>query len=644
MCGISGYLNLSLTDFKIEKSLLYKMQQALTHRGPDDRGIWLSDQDQIGFAHNRLSIIDLSPAGHQPMLDKQNSVAICFNGEIYNHEELRKELINRGYKYFSKTDTETLIYAYKEWGIDFLDKIDGMFAIAIFDLQKKEFYLIRDRIGIKPVYFSFQNGIASFASEIKALWKLPWIKRNFNYNAYYHYLTFMVTPAPYTIFNGIYKLPAGFYLKIDFSKKIDFYQWYSPLKRLSYAQEQELKDEDFCLEKTEYLLKESIKKRMMSDVPFGAFLSGGVDSSLNVALMSECDRKIKTFTVAFSDGPEFNELKYARQVAKIFDTDHHEIIISEKEAFDFYQKMIHHLDEPLADCVCIPFYYVAKLAKDSGVTVAQVGEGADELFFGYSTYARYKNFYDKYWKNSQKLVPSLIKKTLYKTANKLAPKNLNQLEVLKNWAYNRQLFWGGAIAFSEHQKALFFDIKQETCDDWVVQKILGKSFDLDSFSIVDYYSRKLKKFDKQADFMKNLTYLELKQRLPELLLMRADKMSMATGVEARVPFLDHKLVEFALNVPSDIKFKNKQPKYLLKKISEKYLPKDIIYRKKVGFAAPTVRWYKQGKYFPNYFNKCVSNFDMIQNQYKTSESTLAVHKWVLQNFYSLKKSQENFEE
>jgi len=454
------------------------------------------------------------------------------------------------------------------------------------------------------------------------------MKKEFNEKAFYDYLTFMVVPAPDTIFDQVQKLSAGFYLKIDKNKQSTLCEWYTPIKILSFGEKKQFEDENFCLESIEYLLKESTKKRMMSDVPFGAFLSGGVDSSLNVALMSEYVSKVKTFTVAFSDSPESNELKWARLVSKKFGTQHHEIIISEKEAFEFYKKMVYQLDEPLADCVCIPFYYVAKLAKECGVTVAQVGEGADELFFGYSTYASYKNFYDRYWKYSQKILPNFLKKSLYKTAGKFFPKNANHLEVLKNWAYDRNLFWGGAIAFNEHQKeALFRDKK------------------FDSFDLVNKHLLKLKTLDPQADFLKQITYLELKQRLPELLLMRADKMSMAVGVEARVPFLDHKLVEFMLNVPAKLKFKNKQTKYLLKKISEKYLPKEIVYRKKIGFAAPTVRWFKRGKYFPAYFNKLSEKnrdkFDIfspavknIEKSYKNSEASFAVQKWVLQNFFA----------
>lgn len=648
MCGIAGFFNLNRSQFKIDENLLHLMQQRLQHRGPDDHDVFVSDQHQIGLSHSRLSIIDLSKLGLQPMMDKEKTVVISFNGEIYNHLQLRKQLESLGYKYFSNTDTETLIYAYKEWGIDFLHKLDGMFVFALFDLQKNELYLVRDRIGIKPLYFSNQNGILSFASEIKAFDVLPWINKKISASAFYHYLTFMVSPAPYTIFENIYKLPAGFYAKIDNKKNINFQEWYSPIKQISQSEKKEFENEEFCIENIDYSLRNSVKKRMMADVPVGAFLSGGLDSSLIVALMSQHSSKLKTFTVNFEDGPEFNELKYAKKVSEVFGTDHHEISITEKQAFEFYEKMVYQLDEPLADCVCIPFYFVAKICRDAGVPVALVGEGADELFFGYPTYAKYKKFNDFIWNPSKKLIPSFIKKPLYKTSKLFLRKNLNVAEVLHNWANNKFLYWGGAIAFNELQKkkilnSVFFT-QNFSKPDLIVQKIYsGLKQGFDSSLIVDYHLNRLKKVDSSANFLKKGLYLEFKQRLPELLLMRADKMSMTVGLEARVPYLDHNLVEFMFNVPDRLKFKNNETKYLLKKVAEKYIPKDIIYRKKVGFAAPTIRWFEKGKYFPAYYDKAsikitstVFRAQYLEDKYKTSKSVFAVQKWVLQNFAAMK--------
>ena len=606
MCGIAGYLNLSTKKTLVDETLLQRMQEALTHRGPDDGGIWKSDVHHVGFAHRRLNIIDLSPAGHQPMSSSNNRITVCFNGEIYNHAQLRVELEARGHTYHSHTDTETLIHAYEEWGINFLDKLEGMFAIALFDAKKNELYLVRDRIGIKPLYFSLQHEALSFASEIKALWQLPWIRKEISHLAYYHYLTFMVTPAPYTMYKNIYKLPAGFYAKVAENKEISFHEWYTPLTNITANEQKERSNETFCIETIRELLRTSTKKRMMSDVPFGAFLSGGIDSSLNVALMAREIGKVKTFTVAFSDGPESNELKWARRVAKEFGTDHHEIMISEKEAFDFYEKMIYHLDEPLADCVCIPFYHVAKLAKDAGVTVAQVGEGSDELFFGYNLYAQYHKLYTRFWHPTHNTVPIFLKKTAYHAARILPGFSNHHRDILRRWAHNMPLFLSGAVAFSEYEKKLFF--RHEPIEfDPIIEKIYpGFPQTYDSGTIASYHLAQLHQHDPHADFITQMTYLELKQRLPELLLMRADKMSMATSLEARVPFLDHRLVEFALTIPSHIKFKNNVPKYILKRACEGIIPHEIIYRKKIGFAAPIVRWLNSGKYFPAYFKKKIT--------------------------------------
>ncbi|MFH1644747.1 MAG: asparagine synthase (glutamine-hydrolyzing) [bacterium] len=648
MCGIAGFYNLFRFQFKIDEELLHLMQKKLQHRGPDDRGFFVSDKYQIGLTHSRLSIVDLSKFGQQPMIDKEKTVVISFNGEIYNHLNLRSELENLGYKYFSNTDTETLIYAYKQWGIDFLHKLDGMFAFALFDLQKKELYLVRDRIGIKPLYFAVQNGILSFASEIKALDVLPWINKKISDIAFYHYLTFMIPPAPYTIFDDIYKLPAGFYAKIDSKKNITFHEWYNPVKKINDSEKKEFNNESFCIEKIDNLLQEAVKKRMMADVPVGAFLSGGIDSSLIVALMSQHSTKLKTFNVAFKDSPEIDESMWAKKVADNFSATHHQILISEQEAFDFYEKMLYHLDEPLADCVCIPFYFVSKICRENNVPVALVGEGADELFFGYPTYAKYKKFNDFIWQPTKKLIPGFLKKGLYKTSKLFFRKNLNVAEVLHNWSNNKFLYWGGAIGFNELQKNKIlnsgFFMQKSLNSDSIVQKIYaGLKSGYDSSLIIDYHLNKLQKIDDKSDFLKRVLYLEFKQRLPELLLMRADKMSMAVGLEARVPYLDHKLVEFMFNVPGKLKFKNNQTKYLLKKVAEKYLPKEIIYRKKVGFAAPTVQWFNEGKYFPAYYEKKSGKikskiFDAkdFYNKYKAGESVIAVQKWILQNFAAMK--------
>ncbi len=641
MCGMGGYLNLSNPSFSCEEQHLNAMQNAMAHRGPDGYGIWISDNKQMGLVHRRLSIVDLSSAGAQPMIDNNRSVIVSYNGEIYNNTELRAELESLGYTYKSRTDTETILYAYQEWGIDCIKRFEGMFAIALYDCAKDELYLIRDHIGVKPLYFSLQGDILSFASEIKVLWTLPWITKELNTRGLYHYLTYLVTPAPLTLYKEIYKLPAGFYIKVDAKRTVSYNEWYNPVRPTITYSQQELNDEQFCIERIRSMLRSSIKRQMMSDVPFGVFLSGGIDSSLNVALMSEFVDNVKTFNVSFSDGPEFSEVEWARKVARQFNTDHHEIVISEKEAFEFYQKMVYHQDEPLADCVCVPLYYVAKLLKDSGTTVVQVGEGSDELFCGYSQYARYINLYNTYWLPSQ-LIPKPLRKAGYFIASQLFADKKNHLGKMKEWVDGKHLFWSGATAFTETWKQQLWQGATESEYDPILEKIYpGIDQSLDSYSIVSYHLDQLKHYDSQADFLKRMIYLEFKQRLPELLLMRVDKMAMATSVEGRVPFLDHNFVEFVFQIPTHLKYKNGVTKYILKKACEGILPHDVIYRKKMGFAAPTQRWYKSGAYFKPYFQELLAkrgqshiNVAHVQELFlknQNPEYDYSLYLWVLNN-------------
>lgn len=644
MCGFAGYMNISQQGFSVDKELLSRMHHRLAHRGPDGGAVWVDHDHQLGLAFRRLSIIDLSDAAMQPMIDKDATVIICFNGEIYNHHLLRAILVEKGFLFTTQSDTEVLLYAYKAWGIDFLQKLDGMFAITLYDLQTRRLYLIRDRIGVKPLYFSLQSGIMSFASEIKALWELPWMNKNFSDVAIYHYLTFMVSPAPYTIFQGVYKLPAGFYACVDEYKKISFVEWYCPVIPFSQQEKKIYQNEELCVDAIRTLLVAAIEKRMGSDVPFGAFLSGGLDSSLNVALMSRFSSPIKTFTIAFDDA-FVNELEWARLIAHNFATDHHEIKIAEQEAFHLYEQMVYHLDEPLADCVCIPFLALSQFAKKSGVSMVHVGEGADELFFGYQTYIRYKNVHERWWQTGQKFVPKNIRSLIARSACYVAPQSHTRNEVLSRWSKEQHLFWGGALGFGELQKEnmQLGTFRKKVEHDGVIAQIYpGLRQDYDSSSFVDYHLDQLKQRHPEADFCQQMLYLELKQRLPELLLMRVDKMSMAAGLEAREPFLDHTLIELMYNIPSALKVKNGTTKYLLKRVSQGLLPDITINRKKFGFAAPTVAWFKNGVHFPRYFDKVIERLNkssvpfgaaitVVPNECKKNPTLGAVQKWVIQN-------------
>lgn len=642
MCGLAGYLNLTRTHDNVDEALLHAMQHTMVHRGPNGFRTWISHEHQLGLVHRRLSIVDLSDAGFQPMLDQDRRVVVCCNGEIYNHAALRQELESLGHSYYSQSDSETILYAYKQWGIDFLHRLEGMFSIVLFDIQRNELYVIRDRFGIKPLYFSLQGNILSFASEIKALWPLPWIHKTINTTALYHYLTYLVTPAPLTLYQGVYKVPAGYFIKVDAYRTVTFHEWYNPVRAV--IGQPMITDEVEAVETLRVLLRDSIKKHMMSDVPYGVFLSGGIDSSLNVALMSELTDRVKTFTVSFSDGPEYSEVGWARKVAQQFATHHHEIVISEKDAFAFFNDMVHYQDEPIADCVCIPLYYVSKLLKDSGVTVVQVGEGSDELFCGYSTYGRYIDIYNTYWGPSQKYIPGVVKKTMYQAATRLLGGKQPYSDILKNWSGERHLFWSGATAFFEWQKKDFVPESPVLYDPLLQEIYPGFGQQRDSYAVVEYHLQKFRALKPDADFFEAMMYLELKHRLPELLLTRVDKMTMATSVEGRVPFLDHHFVEYALRISPTLKYKDGVTKYILKKAAEGILPHEIIYRKKMGFAAPTKRWFKEGSYFKPYFQDMLQtkksmwseyiNFDQVDMLFASNQKEnreYSVQLWALQN-------------
>jgi len=652
MCGIAGVCNLRNKAITFNDSSLVRtltdMQQKIMHRGPDGSGVWSSTEHEVGLAHTRLSIIDVSEKAAQPMQDRHKQIVVSFNGEIYNYRELRAQLRGQGYEFFSQSDTEVLLYAYKEWGFNgMLERLHGMFAIALFDRVHNKLFCARDRIGIKPLYFSLQSGIFSFASEIKALWCLPWVEKKRNERAAYHYLTYLATPAPMTLYKDVYKLPPGYSIEINARREISFYKWYDMLDTIQ-KHEYDYSSQEVVQQELSMRLRSAVQQRMIADVPIGVFLSGGVDSSLITALMAQQADKINTFTVAFSDGPEFDELRYARKVAHYLQTNHHEITINEQDAFDCYQKLLYHQDEPLGDAVCVPLYYVTQLLKKSGVAVVQVGEGADELFCGYNQYIKYLKMM-RVWHASQKVVPSFAKRSVYALLSYLYPRSINNLDIAHNWMDNKPLFYSGAVVFSELWKQkLCCELSHEAAEtehDWIMSAIMPGMHMYDkSYAIADYYRDALYTKLPAADPMQMITYLELKHRLPELLLMRVDKMTMAHSVEARVPFLDHTLVEYALGMPFKYKYSGGQTKYILKKACEDLLPHDTIYRTKMGFASPTSRWYKAGKYFMPFLQELLQskkedwgdmiNFDHIAcmvQQNKDQSVDYSYQLWAVQN-------------
>ncbi|MFN3426248.1 MAG: asparagine synthase (glutamine-hydrolyzing) [Candidatus Thermochlorobacter sp.] len=590
MCGIVGIFNYGGSSTLICEDILKAMSAEIAHRGPDDDGIYISPDGTVGFGFRRLAIIDLSPAGHQPMSNALNSknpegdIWIVFNGEIYNHLELRQELERKGYRYKGRSDTETLLYAYQEWGIECIKKFYGMFSIALWDSRSEELYLIRDRIGIKPLYYTFQHGALFFASEIKAILKHPSISKELNLQGLYDYLSLLTTPPGETLFKNIFKLEAGHYARITRQGDMQKVKYWDLTHQTEPFPQEEFYVESFCVRNIRRLLRDSIKLRMISDVPFGVMLSGGIDSSMNVALMSELmSRPVETFTVGFKDLEKYNELEYARQIATVFHTNHHEILLTEQDAIDFLPKMVWHQDEPNADPVCVPLYFVSKLACDSGTIVVQVGEGSDEEFSGYLHYLREWRYYYYYYS----LLPQALKDIAYRVAKMLRGTSL-PAEYARRASENDVPFYGGAVSFTEEMK----------------RSLLTASYRhrlQSSGRIVEKFFSELQQLLPDArseDYLRKMIYAEFKSRLAELLLMRVDKMSMAVSIEARVPFLDHRLVEFAFRIPQRLKLKHGEPKYIMKKAAEGILPDNIIYRKKQGFAAPSSEWLRSGKLSP----------------------------------------------
>ena len=580
MCGICGIWEYGATEGRVERALIEKMRDVMTHRGPDDAGDLIFDEGRGGFGFRRLSIIDLSPAGHQPMRGCTDRVWLVFNGEIYNHAQLRAGLEERGHTYASRTDSETILHLYEERGLDFVHDIEGDYAIALWDADRQRLVLARDRAGVKPLYFYQQDGRFIFASEIKAILEHPAVTPEVNEEALYHYLTFVTTPAPQTLFRDVRKLPAGHMLVIDRGGSACMTQYWDALPPESPVVRSETEHQRNILE----LLRASIKKRMMADVPFGVFLSGGVDSSANVALMSELmSQPVRTFTVGFHDSEELNELESARAISKRFGTDHHEVMIGREEMQKFLPDLVFHQDEPIADPVCVPLYYVSKLARDTGTIVVQVGEGSDEIFAGYDWFRTYLQIEERFWRHAERF-PVSARHAASIFAKPLVTRVLKKrmaAELVRRLGANESLFWGGAIVFDETMKA-----------NLLLPEMRARYQGLSTYNIVREYQETIARERPASDYAARMTYLELKLRLPELLLMRVDKITMATSVEARVPFLDHYLIEYAMGLPRGLKVKGATGKHILKRALESILPADVLYQSKRGFGAPINEWFR----------------------------------------------------
>ena len=569
MCGIAGVFHYG-REAEVSEVARRLMAGCLEHRGPDVSGFYRDPGGRLGLAFRRLSIVDLS-GGHQPMSCDDDRYWIVFNGEIYNHQDIRRDLEAKGRSFKTRSDTEVLLQAYAEYGPAMVEKTNGMFALAIWDRQDQTLFLARDRVGIKPLYFADLGGALVFASEIKALFEHPGLAPELNHEELARYFTFLCVPPPNTLFRGVQKLRAGHGFLVSLRGLDSPRRYWTPLTDGFGA-----KSEAEYVEEVRETLKASVKARLMSDVPFGAFLSGGVDSSAIVSIMSSIlDRPVETFSVGYKDDPGFNEFKNARKTAGLFGTNHHEVLIDHDDFRTFLPRLVHHQDEPIADPVCVPLYFVAELARKNGVIVTLVGEGSDELFFGYTWHERVRRMVARLW-NPMQAVPGPLRALATRAAEPFV--DAQRRDFLQRLREGGEPFWGGAVTFyPEELRTLSPGLAGDTRREGIVNALYAE---LDGVR-------------PGADCPTRAGYLELMYRLPELLLMRVDKMTMATSVEGRVPFLDHRMVELAFRIPGEYKIKNGVTKAVLKSAVEPLLPAEIIHRPKVGFHVPVTRWFEQ---------------------------------------------------
>lgn len=572
MCGIVG-----IVDFQgIEKRLLIRMRDSMVHRGPDDAGIWINNEQIVGLAHRRLSIIDLSKAGRQPISDNEGKIWITYNGEIYNFHAIRNELESFGFVFKTRTDTEIIINAYKKWGTDCLQKFNGMFAFAIYDDRNKTFFLARDRVGKKPLYYAVYDKKFTFASEIKALLRDSSLPREIDLKALNYYLTFGYIGGDMSIFQYIRKLPPAHAMIYEISTKKQKIWNYWNVQLLI----KENRSEDELLEELEALLEDSVRLRMISDVPLGAFLSGGIDSSIVVAMMSKVSNDaVKTFSIGFEEN-KYNELPFAKIVADHFKTQHHEIIIK-PDAFAIMPELVKQFDEPFADSSMIPTYYVSKVTREY-VTVALSGDGGDELFGGYTHYlGTLGNYY------IAKFVPSLLRKAFAVSAEILPEKTKGKRQLLR-------LKYNGYGAYIDRVTHLYFKEryrKNLLSNDILIS--LKENFFLPEDSRKDYF------INKDRDFINCLCLSDFKTYLPDDILVKVDRASMLVSLEVRAPILDYRIAEFSMRLVSGgLKVRKTTLKYLLKRLARKILPQNLNINRKRGFTIPISEWFR-GELYPH---------------------------------------------
>jgi asparagine synthase (glutamine-hydrolysing) len=565
MCGIAGFVESTsaASPFGPDESraLVHRMCEVIRHRGPDDEGVWLGDGVALGM--RRLSIIDLS-TGHQPIHNEDRSIWIVFNGEIYNFQELRRELEAAGHRFYTSTDTEVIVHAYEQWGKGAIARLRGMFGLAIWNTRTRTLLIARDRVGIKPMHYAAVNGRLYFGSELKSLLEAPDLPRDLDPDGLDHYLSFLYTPRDGSIFKSVRKLPAGNLLTWQDGRTVIEQFWQMPANETFKGSEAD------AVSQLGGVLKDAVRSHLISDVPLGAFLSGGIDSSLVVGLMAEVSgSRVKTFSIGF-DEPEFDELEPARRVAQHFGTDHHEFVVK-PDGVAILDRLISHFDEPFADSSAIPTWYVSEMARRH-VTVVLSGDGGDELFGGYDRYVPHPRVvsFDRYSPRALRRVAAIAAAGLRHGAR---GKNF-----LRHVGRNEQGRYLDAIRFfgADEKPALLMPDFRRAIEGPDPETRLARHFE--RFRHLPWPSQMMR-FDAE-------TYL------PEDVLTKVDRMSMAHSIESRVPLLDNEVIAFASALPASVKIKDGRRKHVLKEAAARLLPQDILNRRKQGFGVPLGTWFR----------------------------------------------------
>ena len=586
MCGFSGFFSSKYLPQNTEQTLI-AMGRSISHRGPDDSGQWWDADAGIGLSHRRLSILDLSPAGHQPMLSGDGRFVIAFNGEIYNHLTLRSELEKvAGVDWRGHSDTETLLAAIVAWGVDAtLKKLVGMFAFALWDRADRTLTLARDRLGEKPLYYGLQNDVFMFGSELKALKAHPAFRGEIERDVLTLYLRHNYIPSPYSIFKGIHKLPPGSYLQINAAFDPDIKAYWSVSETAESGQKNQFAgSEAEAREKLEQLLAQSISGQMMADVPLGAFLSGGVDSSTVVALMQTLSNKpVKTFTIGFRE-EGYNEAEYAHAVAKHLGSEHTELYVSPQQAMAVIPDLPHIYDEPFADSSQIPTWLVSKLAREQ-VTVSLSGDGGDELFGGYNRYFMGQSIWNKLDR-----LPLVIRGSLAGAMTSIPPERWNSVMGKVEHLLPSKLRFGNpgdklhklaGVLASDSPESLYLGLVSL----WENPSNIVLNSQEPLTMLTDR-----KQWPEVSDFVQRMMAMDTLTYMPDDILVKVDRAAMSLGLETRVPFLDHRVVEFAWRLPLSMKINNGQGKHLLRQVLYKHVPETLIERPKMGFGIPLDSW------------------------------------------------------